>query len=414
MTAERAWYESRYSGLFTAFGPLDPRPHDPDVVMWAGSLGPSGARHEVIHIGGAGLTDEAARLACVGEAIERFHTAPLPRDHGVEASFDDWPLAESAVDPEHWVLFLPEQYQVAGFPFLPFSGRTRCHWQAFREAATGRALWVPEDLAYLHPRPGGHHAIAAMTSTGLSAGTNPDQVLLRGVQEVIERDAVMGAWWERYPLEEHALRDVLGSFEPGIAERFSRPNLDYRFYRVRSPFSDNVTIVTVSGEDHEGFVFSAGAACRERLEESFLKAMTEAVQGRHYARWVTGTDSEKTPDRLPESFAEHALYYTRHPETLSRTALARARPASPASAAAIEYEGMPQLLDRLGADHPVLFRHATPALALGAAGGFIVLKVLVVGLQPLHGDHRLAHLGGSLWAPRSLSDWASVPPHPFA
>ena len=42
-----------------------------------------------------------------------------------------------------------------------------------------------------------------------------------------------------------------------------------------------------------------------------------------------------------------------------------------------------------------------------------VIRVVVPGLQPLHGSHRLAHLGGDLWAPRGLNEWASHPPHPF-
>jgi hypothetical protein len=38
---------------------------------------------------------------------------------------------------------------------------------------------------------------------------------------------------------------------------------------------------------------------------------------------------------------------------------------------------------------------------------------VVPGLQPLHGDHRFPHLGGRLWSPHGLADWAAMPPHPF-
>jgi len=43
----------------------------------------------------------------------------------------------------------------------------------------------------------------------------------------------------------------------------------------------------------------------------------------------------------------------------------------------------------------------------------MVLKVVVPGLQPMHGDHLLPFLGGPLWAPRRLADWQTMPPHPF-
>jgi hypothetical protein len=42
-----------------------------------------------------------------------------------------------------------------------------------------------------------------------------------------------------------------------------------------------------------------------------------------------------------------------------------------------------------------------------------VLRVLVPGLQPLHGHHRWPQLGGPLWAPRGLAEWENVTPHPF-
>src|SRR5262249_34701513 len=45
-------------------------------------------------------------------------------------------------------------------------------------------------------------------------------------------------------------------------------------------------------------------------------------------------------------------------------------------------------------------------------GGW-VLRRLVPALHPLPAPPALPHLGGPLWAPRGLADWAAVPPHPF-
>jgi len=42
-----------------------------------------------------------------------------------------------------------------------------------------------------------------------------------------------------------------------------------------------------------------------------------------------------------------------------------------------------------------------------------VAKVVVPGLQPMHGNHRFPFLGGPLWAPRGLAAFGDVPPHPF-
>src|SRR5438309_413874 len=113
------WYASRYTGLFAHCGPLPPRPYDPAVAVWAGTLAAWGARRQDIAVGGAGWDAATAEAAGVGEAIERYQPYPLPGDQSVCASCQAWPLAEPAVDPRRWVLFHPEQYARTDFPFAP-------------------------------------------------------------------------------------------------------------------------------------------------------------------------------------------------------------------------------------------------------------------------------------------------------
>ena len=68
---------------------------------------------------------------------------------------------------------------------------------------------------------------------------------------------------------------------------------------------------------------------------------------------------------------------------------------------------------RLGPERPVLFRIMTPPGIAQEHPDWIVVRVVVPGLQPLHGNHAFPHLGGPLWkAP--TPDWISTLPHPFA
>jgi ribosomal protein S12 methylthiotransferase accessory factor len=240
--------------------------------------------------------------------------------------------------------------------------------------------------------------------------------LLRGVQEVIERDALMGAWWGRYSLVEWEQERALGILDPSMSDRLSRPNLRYRFYRVDSPFSAHVTIVTLEGEDHEGFCFSAGSACRETRAASWGKSLLEAVQGRHYVRRLKqqsqgATRAEPSP---PTSFAEHAVYYSLHPERLAGTVFHQAGARKDDGIDLDRVEDLARLIERLGPERPVLFRNLTPPAVAQGPRDWYVLRVVVPGLQPMHGDHRLPFLGGPLWRPRTVADWARVPPHPFA
>lgn len=400
------WYASLYTGLFRSFGPFAPRPHDPRLALFAGSAAPCLAHENQnvpfsVEASGIGWDVEAAEGACAGEAIERLHAYPAADDQRVVASYAAWPLAEPAVPPERWVLFHPEQFRQAGFGFEPLTKDTTCQWVCCRQAFTGDPWWVPADFVFLHQRGQQSHRICPGLSTGLASGRSSDPMLLRGLQEVIERDAVMGAWWGRYPLEEFSIAAVLGGLRPDAAERVVRPNLTYRCFRVVSPFSDHVALVTIGGEDREGWCFSVGSACRETGAAAWNKALLEAIHGRHYVRYLKQqlADGRMKLGAFPTDFAEHAVWYSVHPERLADTVLGRKQRAGGDPFAGCA-ETVALLAERLGPERPILFRSLTPTPLACEGMGWHVLRVIVPGLQPLHGNHLLAHLGGPLWSDR--------------
>ena len=252
------WVASPFTGIFKGFGPIAPQAHDPGVHVWGAVMAPFGERKESTNVGGAGWSEDQARMACIGEALERCQTQPLPQDACRIASYAEWRGDEPASPPDAWILFHPTQYELDDFPFEPFTEDSVCRWICFRSVPTGEPIWVPEQLAFLYPRAGDEHSIAPATSTGLSCGRVQDPVLLRGVQEVIERDGIMGAWWDSYPLEAWEGDEVWTLLGVEVRRKLQRPNLKYRFYRVDSPFSAHLTIVTLQGHDRWGECFSCG------------------------------------------------------------------------------------------------------------------------------------------------------------
>lgn len=339
---------------------------------------------------------------------------PLPDDQIVTARYEAWSLKEPAVPPDCWVLFHPEQYQATGFPFEPLTPATECEWICCRHALTGEPWWAPAELVWLRRRSGHAHRVCAGLSTGLASGRTGQPVLLRGLMEVIERDAVMGAWWGRYGLAEYSIGEILAGLPSDIRQRIVRPNLTYRCYRIESPFSDRVMMVTLTGEDREGWCFSIGAACRETATASWNKVLLEAIHCRHYVRYLKqqAADGRLTLGQWPTTFAEHAVWYSMHPALLQQTVLG-ARHATKGSPFPQGQDTVASLAERLGPRRPVLFRCMTPPALASDGLDWHVLRVVVPGLQPLHGNHHLAHLGGPLWAPRGLAEWGAMPPHPM-
>jgi hypothetical protein len=77
-----------------------------------------------------------------------------------------------------------------------------------------------------------------------------------------------------------------------------------------------------------------------------------------------------------------------------------------------EPESLEVLTERLGEERPILFRLMTPPGIVAEDLDWIVLRVIVPGLQPMHGDHLFPFLGGPLWG-RGVEEWTHMPPHPF-
>lgn len=401
------WVDNAYNGVVTAMGPVPVSPHDPDVRLWGATLSRSGPRSETDQIGGAGWTTEAARLACTGEAIERLQPYPLPSDGLVRGSYAEL-RGRTRLSPAQLRQFHPDQFTAAN-PFEAFSEESVCDWAVCRDLRSGEPVLAPAETIYLYP-PGNVHRFGPGISTGLSCGRRSQPVALAGLREVLERDAVVGAWWGAYELEE--LADNPLRHDAQLIARVSRPNLSYRFYRVRSPHTDMVTLVSLSGEDLDGPLFSIGSACRESLAQSFEKSLLEAIQGRHFVRYLAKAGAQHSPDGAPHNFVQHATYYSQHPARLRDTVLENATRAPARHALPRGTEDRRALLERLG-ERRVIARLMTPP-AVGQVGAdWQVVRVWVEGMQALHGDHGLPFLGGPLWR-RPIADWRLVPPHPFA
>ncbi len=402
------------TGALLGLARAEARPHDPEVRVWSGRLSRQGSREEPTPVGGAGWTDEAARGACLGEALERYDTSPRRSDGPVTASYEAWPLCEPAVPPEAWVGFSDAQFADPAFPLARFDAASIASWIRFRSVPEGDPWWVPSELAYLGGTPGCSHHHFPGISTGLAAGAREDGLVLRALQEVVERDGAVGAWWGAYPLRELDPDRVFGSLGRDRTRRLRRPNLEWRFFRVASPFTSHLVVVLLRGEDREGGIVSVGSACRSTRREALEKAALEAVQGRH---WVRRMAADPPPVLEPplRDFAAHALYYTLHPEELVRTPFATALPDAEDEATGREDRGedLAALRAALGPGRPILVRDLTPRALAAGLGGIGVVRVLVPGLQPLYGDDLLAPLGGPMGARLGLAGLAALPPHPY-
>lgn len=392
-------------GIGRALAPLVMAPGHPELHLFAAEPAHGtafGGRASRRSSGGSGVTASAARLAALGELFEGYCASFVPRQRLWIGSYDELTRTHAAVSPDRWALFSSEQYGAPGFPFAPFDQSTIVAWTGGYSLTHRREVWVPAAMVYMpYSREPREADIGPTISTGLGAGRCPTSAVLAGLYEVIERDAFTIFWLNRSPVRRLRL-DGDSPTARVYRERLARPGHCFRAFLLESDLRTPVAYVLLEARSERGTVYAVGAASRSDHHAAVHKALLEAAQGESYVRHLLARDPAWRP--LPDfsnvvDFEASAKLYSVAPELAPELLSVEQRVVEELSLAELPHEplddatALRRLVQRLTErGHEVIVVDLTTADV--AQLGFRVVRVLVPGLQPLHGQHRWPFLGG--------------------
>lgn len=325
---------SRYVGIVTEVDELLAGPGDSRLTH-VFAVGADGS--ERFDAGGTGYAANpaTARAAALGEAIERYAAARPP---------EALPLARAdelcdAVEPERFALFALEQYASAGFPFAPFTRRTRVRWATGFSLADGKRALLPAQLVYLvwDELADGETLIAHATSSGLACGTSTAAAALAGLLELVERDAFMLVWRNALSLP---LLDPAGDRDVVAWER--------RYLAPAHLHHDVVDLSCVHGVPtavavvrDAGGSLGVGAAADTKPATAYCKALAEAYASHGAARRLRDSgEAGGFRDDFSDvvTFADHIRVYA-DPRQSARASFLTASPARRALTSVAALEG---------------------------------------------------------------------------
>ncbi len=224
---------------------------------------------------GASLGNETqARWAAIGEAVERYCGNAVPEPDDLISHEHLTSQGDGAINPDTLALYSQRQYQLPGFPFVPFTRDLPVAWTQGHDLTTGRPTWVPSSLAYLdyfHGTRAAHPATHSLMYSGIATGPTRRRAKQAALEELIERDATTIWWANHTPATGVADEGTI----TGLLGRPSGKPLEVHLSLIPNQF--DLPVIAALVEDRGSGLIGFGTACRARPEHAATKALVEAL-----------------------------------------------------------------------------------------------------------------------------------------
>lgn len=251
-----------------------PVPDAPGLVFFGGEADPAalGMQKEGLpsaSLAGSGLSPQKAFESCVGEGIEYLSQFVQANDRIERGSFTEYGVSSDA--------------QVAAFisGILASSGIAADRpiaWVQSRSLSDGARMWFPLDLCHRRHASEQDFKPPLKLSSGCAAGITREDAALRGLLELIERDAV-ALWWRGGRRGRPVAPDSEAGSVSAVLLAQARQGQGYRTSWLLDITTDvGIPVVVAISTDPDGYGFAVGSGSRLSLVDAARAAVFELCQ----------------------------------------------------------------------------------------------------------------------------------------
>lgn len=424
--------EDRLTGLVPFIIEAETDRGDPEVFV-AAATAPAADKlnalpDEITTAGsGAGLTFRAAQKATLGECVERYSFSIVHPEDLIFGPYSELSkYGFNPVAPQKFALFHPAQYP--HLPFDPFDTGTPIAWAHADSLTNKEDRLVPACMVYIpyypHFQEQGEKIIANAISTGGACATSRVEGMLKGVCELVERDAVMIMWRNRLALPRVNI-DPASALYPIFQEKFARPGLRYTLVYTSLDLAVPSFFGILVDERSGSPSIMVGGAAHPDPSRAALKTLLELVQSLKWKDHMGCDVFEPEPEfRNVRSFDDRARLYASndlreafrflwdHPHEIPLSSI-------PSLDTGDHRRNLDHCIALLAErDLEVIALDLTPVDADEC--GLYVTKVIIPGIETMEGDYQVPFLGGWRWREvpvrlgllENATDLQSVNPYP--
>jgi bacteriocin biosynthesis cyclodehydratase domain-containing protein len=251
--------------------------------------------------GGKGKSTEQARASALAESLERYCGVFDGTEPRIRASFAD--LGEAAIHPNACMGFSDRQYaereshnrrgHKAHWVPEPFREDVEIEWTPLWSLSADRTRYLPTSFCYFgyrSPDP----LFARADSNGCAAGSVPEEAVLQGLLELVERDAVALWWYNRLRRPAVDLESADDPYVSGLRHHYSELRRELWALDVTSDFGVPTFAAISKRVDtpEEDIIYGFGAHLDPSV--ALVRAVTELNQSLEAVPTATGPESTRT------------------------------------------------------------------------------------------------------------------------
>jgi ribosomal protein S12 methylthiotransferase accessory factor len=263
---------------------------------WSGKFGYGLAHHDF----------QEARLKALAEAAERYSAG----------DFDDpvlWSshrnLESGALDPQRIPRCSEHELKAPGCPLNVLDPAAPIRWVRGIDFVRKEQLWIPAVMACYRLRdPLPSERFWYRISTGYAVHTDPAEAMVRGICEVIERDAIAVSWLQKIPLP--VVDDQLLSEKTRQLIAWGRRHfIEYLIFDATTDIGVPTALCLGVAKYADNFSQAISCATGRTITSAVDKVMLDAVS----ARWGDSPTYDLPEDTRDFNALSHGVLYMAAP-----------------------------------------------------------------------------------------------------
>jgi oxazoline/thiazoline synthase len=272
------------SDLVGIIGNIDHKEIAPELHVAVGSVRvPVRSALDPVLAEGKGSTAEEARRSCLGEAAERYSCFFRGSEKRFSSTYLD--LKGAAIHPNDIMLYSENQYKYYSSDGLMadavgrvperFDEAAEVEWTEANSLTSQGTRFIPTSYCFLDYAGGRYPKLSISDTNGCAAGNTLTEAILRGLLELIERDACAIWWYNRL---------IRPPINIELAQWGCRAYLELFKYRRRSlsvldiSTDLGVPVCVAISADEFGSNIKIGLGCDLDTRIAVFRAITELSQ----------------------------------------------------------------------------------------------------------------------------------------